>query len=435
MLVITHKQEEISVIDVKRAGARGDGKTDDTAVIQRALQQAAQSKDTVYFPDGVYIIDPARTLSVGSNTSILGNGKTSVIKAASSGFGWDMIRVQGSNININNISLDGNNRVNRVLAIGGGSSNIVINNSSVANATHSTDKKSDYYVGVVSGIVIYGNTNSITISNTEIYNVSATNVSEGSLIARGIFVTTTWGSKEKIGKKILISGCYIHHISPADDGDGIYYEDPAMDNNKGENTGSIIANNRFTYCSKRAIKIYAQGMQIQSNQIENPFLNNNYYKGTKKGTPAPDMYSAISIYGSNNVVVNNIINGVGSFYAAFEVSAGDLIENTLIQGNSISMGDKSNIAGTTAIRLGNVRGFQLLNNNISNGERGVWTWQNADQGMIQGNSIVVRKGTGIDLTTYLSGYVQKNITCIGNNITAGKAKIVIPPRAINIVIK
>nr|WP_256872197.1 right-handed parallel beta-helix repeat-containing protein [Paenibacillus sp. 79R4] len=147
------------------------------------------------------------------------------------------------------------------------------------------------------------------------------------------------------------------------------------------------------------------------------------------------MYSAISIYGSNNVVANNIISGVGSFYAAIEVSAGDLIENTLIQGNSISMGDRSSIAGTTAIRLGNIRGFQLLNNNISNGERGVWTWQNADQGVIQGNSIVVRKGTGIDLTTYLSGYVQKNITCIGNNITAGKAKIVIPPRAINIVVK
>lgn len=426
VLMNMQNREEISMIDVKKAGARGDGRTDDTAAIERALQQAEQLKETVYFPTGVYIVNPARTLSIGENTSILGTGKSSVIKAASNGFGWEMIRILGSNLSINNISLDGNNRVNRVLVIGNGCSNITIANSWVANATHSTDSNSPYYTGVVSGIVIYGDTSDILISKTEVSNVTAINMSDGTLIARGIFVTITWGSQERIGKNIKISGCYIHHISPADDGDGIYYEDPAIDDNQGEDTGSIISNNRFAYCCKRAIKIYAHGIKIQGNQIDNPFLNNNYYQATKKGTLAPDMFSAISIFGNNTVITNNIISGIGSFYAAIEVGISEVIENLVIQGNNISMGDRSNIAGTTAIRLGDVRGFQLLHNNISNGERGVWTWLDADEGLIQNNSIVVRKGTGIDLTTYLSGHVVKNITCIGNNITAGKEKILIP---------
>jgi polygalacturonase len=45
------------VVNVRNKGAKGDGKTDDTAAIQAAIDEAAGPGGTVLVPDGVYIID------------------------------------------------------------------------------------------------------------------------------------------------------------------------------------------------------------------------------------------------------------------------------------------------------------------------------------------------------------------------------------------
>jgi len=47
------------VVNVKDKGATGDGKTDDTAAIQAAIDQVAGTGGTVLVPDGVYMIDAA----------------------------------------------------------------------------------------------------------------------------------------------------------------------------------------------------------------------------------------------------------------------------------------------------------------------------------------------------------------------------------------
>ncbi|GJM82867.1 hypothetical protein HMSSN139_53630 [Paenibacillus sp. HMSSN-139] len=54
---------------------------------------------------------------------------------------------------------------------------------------------------------------------------------------------------------------------------------------------------------------------------------------------------------------------------------------------------------------------------------GIWTWQNAENGRIENNVIRMPRGGGIDLTTYLRGYTQKNIFCTGNRITAASFKV------------
>ena len=53
--------------DVKRFGARGDGKTDDTAAIQKAIDAAAEVSGGVWFPPGVY---PSAKLTLRSNVAL-----------------------------------------------------------------------------------------------------------------------------------------------------------------------------------------------------------------------------------------------------------------------------------------------------------------------------------------------------------------------------
>lgn len=53
-------------VNVKTLGAKGDGKTDDTVVLNNILSQAANLSSVVYFPFGVYIIKDTLRVPVGS---------------------------------------------------------------------------------------------------------------------------------------------------------------------------------------------------------------------------------------------------------------------------------------------------------------------------------------------------------------------------------
>lgn len=68
-------------VNVKDYGAKGDGKTDDTAAIQNAVNAVKNSpnKNTVYIPQGNYLITD--TISVYSGMVITGNGAESILTA------------------------------------------------------------------------------------------------------------------------------------------------------------------------------------------------------------------------------------------------------------------------------------------------------------------------------------------------------------------
>ncbi|NAW01272.1 glycosyl hydrolase family 28-related protein, partial [Salmonella sp. hn-h4] len=54
------------VMNVRALGAKGDGKTDDTAVLNSILSGAANTSSVVYFPFGVYIVKDTLRVPMGS---------------------------------------------------------------------------------------------------------------------------------------------------------------------------------------------------------------------------------------------------------------------------------------------------------------------------------------------------------------------------------
>src|SRR5215813_12102624 len=58
------------IVDVRQTGAKGDGRTDDTAALQAALDKIAGTGGTVLVPDGTYMVDAVgdRQLKLKNNT-------------------------------------------------------------------------------------------------------------------------------------------------------------------------------------------------------------------------------------------------------------------------------------------------------------------------------------------------------------------------------
>lgn len=60
----------MAYLNIRDFGARGDGKTDDTAALQRALEETTRAEGTLYFPAGNYCIHPVR---IPSHITLLGH--------------------------------------------------------------------------------------------------------------------------------------------------------------------------------------------------------------------------------------------------------------------------------------------------------------------------------------------------------------------------
>ena|SRR5436190_601414 len=75
------------VVDVRRTGAKGDGRTDDTAALQAAFDKVGGTGGTVLVPDGTYMVDAVsneRRLKIRKDTTLkLSPG--AVIKAIPNG--------------------------------------------------------------------------------------------------------------------------------------------------------------------------------------------------------------------------------------------------------------------------------------------------------------------------------------------------------------
>lgn len=95
-----------NVYNVKDYGAKGDGLTDDRAVIQELLNKCLEEGGgCVYLPSGKYII--SKTLVVGDNCCLLGSGASSEIyNTDHTPFWGTAVAVVGSNTSVANLKIN-----------------------------------------------------------------------------------------------------------------------------------------------------------------------------------------------------------------------------------------------------------------------------------------------------------------------------------------
>lgn len=368
MMALIIKQPSPSMtIDIKEAGAQGDGLTDDSAVFMRVLHQAAERKGLtrIMIPSGTYRLSVKHPLQLHSNVRLVGRDKP-VLKFTvepPESSGYETMMISGRHVLIDGVIIDGEDRFIRGIGIHPGSANVTITNSVIQNMRQGTDPDSPLYSAVVSGIMIYGDTADIKVTSSLITRIHAMNQQP---VARGIMVWNASGASP--AKRVMISDNEISYISPREDADGIFFDissDPA------ELSDSIIENNRIHHSAKRGIKISAPGVIVRNNHITNPYSGDNRYQ-TDISEPLPqDMYSAISVYASHVTLIGNIIDGTGSYYAAIEADF-DALQHLVIENNKITGGNGVEAQKmTTGIRLGAVRHSRIRDNWIRDVNTGI----------------------------------------------------------------
>ncbi|WP_334074908.1 MULTISPECIES: right-handed parallel beta-helix repeat-containing protein [Paenibacillus] len=353
------------VLNVKEAGARGDGVTDDTAAFRLILQKAANHKHgaDILIPAGTYLLDPEHPLPLRSHIRLIGQGRP-VLRFGLPGTdqtGYEALSVTGRRISIEGITIDGAYRLIRGIGVHTGSERVRIRDIVIRQMSQPDNPHSPLYSAVVSGIMIYGGTREVTVENSTISYISAIHPSP---VARGIMVWNNPGVPP--ANQVRIAGNRISHITPREDADAIHFDQAAPG---APLSDSVVENNRIAYSAKRGIKIAAPGVLVRNNVITNPYRGNNRYRFPESDRIPQDMYAAISVYASDVTVSNNIIDGAGTFYAAIEADAGTRsLSRIIIENNDIgasSPGAPSEPpANGTGIRLGRISGARVTGNRI-----------------------------------------------------------------------
>jgi len=389
-------------VKVKSFGAKGDGITNDTVALQKAINYASDRKKVkVILPKGNYVVD---FLTIPKNIYLEGNKDANIV--ASKKRYSSFISISGENIELHGININGENRRSIGLNIRQKSNNIKIYGCSIGNINST-------YLETTAGIRIEGNTKDILIQNNIIDGISNTpNGVQGDSVgtSRGIWISKS--SKEVEPSQIKIHKNTIRNIQTREDGDGISVQ------GWHRKVDVTISNNFFESCAKRAIKIMSPGVLIKDNKIINSYTHDADYKKV--------MYSFISVYASDVIVDGNQMIG-GNGYTGIDVGT-DLMETPKrikITNNNIIFsptGIKTFLGGIAMYT--SVKDVYIAGNTIKNTNYGIQIRKQLKGCIITSNSINNASERGI----YISNYNYINISDVvifKNNIQSTKETILL----------
>jgi hypothetical protein len=144
--------------DVRAFGARGDGSSDDSRAIQKAINALRSHAGTVYFPPGDYKIMSGLAISGSGVKFVSSGGQGTIIRGASN---FTMLTITGSNVTVQGLTLDGQasafpSSTDDDIDILSPASNVTIADNVIKDASYS-DIGLNGTGGAVNYIAIHGN--------------------------------------------------------------------------------------------------------------------------------------------------------------------------------------------------------------------------------------------------------------------------------------
>jgi hypothetical protein len=285
-------------------GAVGDGKTNDTA----ALEKAFAAGGNIEIPAGVYSVN---YLTIPSNVTITGD-TGAILVGRGTGFKSTIITIASKNVKINSLIFDGNIATDDGITIEAAANGVVLNNCEIRNI----------YGTAGCGIIISSGAQNITVNDCDIHNISGPdNGIAGDLVGanRDIFIQQV--------KNTVISSCTLEGVHDFEDGDCIHVQSVATtDANQWAVSGVTIKDCIFKSFYKRALKLQASGVTVTGNIISSSYV------GDQEGTS--DIYAcnweAISSFGAHNVIENNNINVLRAHAGISVRGNANLVEKNII---------------------------------------------------------------------------------------------------------
>lgn len=314
--------QKVNITDVKTAGAKGDGVTDDTAAIQAALDNGG----CVYFPEGNYRV--TSTLIPISNTKIYGCGTITLDNQTEASTMY-VFSVSGNNsTQKNNITFDGititANNPGAGYVRGGitivqteGLSTAVVDNIQLRNLTIEgfSGRGLNTFAGAAGGGFGHGYPR-VYVSNVRIFNCGTTPFCNSGVIiyADTVFLNNPNCQNESLTidnscRDSLFSNFYIAHTGGGSGAVGI-------DEARNLHLVNFEVNNST---SLPAIAVNCNSGNVDSLHIANATLLGGNY-GVKMGTsshPAQVMLTNVRISGATNdfnVVGNGVLIAAGCWF-------------------------------------------------------------------------------------------------------------------------
>lgn len=438
------------IINVKKFGAKGNGKTDDTKAIQAAIDAAPENiQSVIYFPKGVYILGSYTItenylenyfLHIHSNITFKGTGKASVIRLASHLFDKKdknataqlFYGVKVQNITFSNLMIDMNGANNlvpdnalknqRAIFINHGS-NVTVDKITIKN---NAGRNMIFIIGKGKNVLVKNSTflNGGHYVGTKTENKNQTDFT---------FIYLEWDSSRVINNRI---------------------EQQKIDIALGGISGGVELHGAYGYASGNTIIGCSPGLYVESSwyAVKKTTVENNKFIKCTKGISFWVNYRMDSITIKNNYielidygrwkdyVSAGILmpNGNTSTYD-FKHANANTVTNLVISGNTIFSPPGKHTSRTAGMVLHSIYESSVSANTISGMNFGGVIIQGSKWGS---SSVSVNNNKFSDFannidTLFPAGYVVvfdsylmqfadapgiKNITVSGNSFTRNKTK-------------
>jgi parallel beta-helix repeat protein len=378
--------------NVKSFGAAGDGISDDSAAIQKAIDSLSRTGGTVFLPAGTYrigagVLDKVSGLSValriGSFVNLLGDGAgKSIMKVdpnVSSTLNRFLINDKpgDSNISISRLTIDtANTPVSK--GSGAGLSFVKSKNIAIEDVEFKNVKKEAIDLLSVSNF---------TIRNNVVYNtwtgISLRDCSNGDVVDNAI---TSTGGDGIIVMSEAHDRCTDLHIKSNNIN---AVNDTAIDidthDGSGHHENIIVSENIIENNLASAVSV-----GIRASQSSNIIISNNIIKNASLGilldTPTAPPKS-ISVSGN---IIDDFTN-----YGIIAAYDGAIIDGNSIYGTDgvVADGNNSTISGVSPVRLKvgialKSQSLDIVNNHIENVDYGV-RWEGDSSSCIIGGNIIL----------------------------------------------